>query len=1046
MPDWTREQQEAIDKEGCNIIVSAGAGSGKTAVLSERVIRKLKDGVKIDEILILTFTNAATFEMKDRIRKKMLKDVSLKDQLDLLDSSYITTFDSFSLAMVKKYHYLLNIDRNISIIDSSIIYNEKIKILDEIMDRYYREKDPDFIELINDFCVKDDSDIKKYMIKLNDKMDLLMDKETFLDDYIAKYFDPSFIEKRKKEYLHNVNTKFSMVKERAHDLLSLAEKKLYIDLEPIVNKYDEANTYDDISDCLTLKLPTLAPKSADELKDAKEKLSVAIADLKKYMPFSSEEELVEKVEMTLPYNRIIVKIIKELNERIMAFKKRNNAYEFNDIAHLAIEVVQDNEEVRKSLRDSFKEIMIDEYQDTSYLQEYFISLIADDNVYMVGDIKQSIYRFRNAEPLIFKNKYDKYSLDDGGYKIDLLKNFRSRSEVLNNINLIFDAIMDDCFGGARYRESHRLSFGNNSYEDSGKTTQNYDMEVYNYELSKDVHYTSDEIEIFIIVQDIIKKVKEHYQVFDKDDKVLRDATYSDFCILLDRATKFDLYKKIFEYFGVPLTKFTSTNIKKDDEIILIKNILSLLCCLQNEDYGVDFKYNFMSIGRSYLCCYDDEQLFDYLDSDAYKTSQLYQTLMTILKDAETLSLSRIIEKIIDQFAFYMKSISVGEVEKVSIRLEYIINLAKEMEKMGFGIGEFKEYLERIIDSEEKMECDISDNIGDSVKIMTIHKSKGLEYYICYFAGFKNEFNFRDLSQRFIFQEKYGIICPYFEEGIGDTFYKIMNREENLIAEISEKIRLFYVALTRCREKMIIVCPLKDQDMSLLDGTVDTNIRNKYKSFLDIFNSISSILNPYVKKVDLEELHLTRDYNLIKKTNYKDKIVKTDELIVNYELSIPNEEVTSLHFSKNSADLLPGEVRDKMKFGTKMHYLFEMFDFKNPDFSTVDERDRKYLEKFLNSGLSFDGKIYKEYEFLYEEENIVKHGVIDLMIEYPDLIKIIDYKLKNIDDENYLKQLSGYRNYVMNKTAKKVEIYLYSIIDGKLQQLQNGGLEKEIVNS
>ena len=172
MPRWTEEQQEAIDKEGCNIIVSAGAGSGKTAVLTQRVIRKLKSGVNVNEILVLTFTNAAAFEMKERIRKAIKKEETLKDQLELIDGAYITTFDSFSLSIVKKYHYLLNISRDVSIIDSSIIFNEKTKILDKIMDKYYEEKNESFLKLITDFCVKDDKDIKNYILNINDKMDL----------------------------------------------------------------------------------------------------------------------------------------------------------------------------------------------------------------------------------------------------------------------------------------------------------------------------------------------------------------------------------------------------------------------------------------------------------------------------------------------------------------------------------------------------------------------------------------------------------------------------------------------------------------------------------------------------------------------------------------------------------------------------------------------------------------------------------------------------------------------------------------------------------
>ena len=204
--------------------------------------------------------------------------------------------------------------------------------------------------------------------------------------------------------------------------------------------------------------------------------------------------------------------------------------------------------------------MIDEYQDTNDIQENFISMIENNNVYMVGDIKQSIYRFRNANPYIFKNKYDSYADNDGGLKIDLVKNFRSREEVLDNINEIFNYIMDNDIGGAEYHESHEMVFGNNSYIEEGKTEQEYNMEILEYHYDKDSKYTKEEIEIFTIADDIINKISNKFKVFDKDEKLLRDITYNDFVILMDRTTDFDLYKKIFEYKGIPLTLY------KDDKL------------------------------------------------------------------------------------------------------------------------------------------------------------------------------------------------------------------------------------------------------------------------------------------------------------------------------------------------------------------------------------------------------------------------------------------------------------------------------------------------
>jgi len=1034
MPRWTPEQQEAIDKEGCNIIVSAGAGSGKTAVLTQRVIRKLKSGVNINEILVLTFTNAAAFEMKERIRKAIKKEESLKKQLDLIDGAYITTFDSFSLSIVKKYHYLLNISKDVAIIDSSIIYNEKTKILDRIMDKKYDKKDEKFLKLINDFCIKDDIELKKYILNINNKMDLLMDKDTYLNNYIDDFYSDDFIDKKINEYYNLILEKLNQVIDLGKELLTISESKFYDKVLTFVNKLENASNYEDIKQSLSEKIPSSPPKSDEQVKSCRAKFGDSVKELLKYMNFDSIEEIKETILLTKTYSDVIISIIKDLDKELMNFKYSNNSFEFNDIAKMAINIVKNNEVVRSYLKYFFKEIMIDEYQDTSYLQESFIKLIENNDVYMVGDIKQSIYRFRNANPYIFKDKYDKYSIGDGGYKIDLLKNFRSRVEVLNNINLIFDSIMDDEIGGAKYQESHRMIFGNNTYIQEGKTNQNYDMEIYNYSFDNSLGFTKDEIEIFTIVKDIKEKVDAHYQIFDKDKCVLRDVTYNDFCILLDRASKFDLYKKIFEYFNVPLTKYTSTNITKDDDVSLIKNILSLIICVKRNDFGVDFKYNFMSVGRSYLFRYSDEVLFNYLTFDTYKESTLYSIVIELVLISDYFSLSKIIQEIIDRFNFYLKSITVGDMEKVNVRCEYLINLSKDMENMGFGIIEFRDYLDKLISSDVKMECEISENINESVKIMTIHKSKGLEYHICYFAGFSYGFNISDLNDKFIFSEKYGIICPYFKEGIGETIYKIMLKNDYVKDEISEKIRLFYVALTRCKEKMILVCDLDNEEVVFNDLVVDNDVRNRYRSFKDIMDSINLLLKPYIKEIDINRINLTHDYNLIKTTNYQDKIGKTSGKINEIELNILNVKKVNSHYSKINNELIDKNVKDKMEFGIYIHYLFEMIDFDEPNYDLVDEKYKRYIEMFLSSGIDFNGKIYKEYEFIYEVDNISNHGIIDLMIEYDNNIKIIDYKLKNIDDDNYLKQLLGYKEYILEKSGKEVEIYLYSIIDGVLKKL------------
>ena len=233
MPKWTEEQQLAIDKENTNIIVSAGAGSGKTAVLTARVIRKLKDNISINQLLILTFTKKAAHEMKERIRLEILKDDSLKKELNYIDSSYITTFDSFALSMVKKYNYLLNINKNIKIADSSIIYLKKKKILDDIFDNLYKENNSLFLKLVADFTVKDDNDLKKYILDINDKLDLKYDKISYLDSYIDNYYSHLNINSLLDEYNKLLIDKVKKIDFLLTEFSNFVETDYYLEVQII---------------------------------------------------------------------------------------------------------------------------------------------------------------------------------------------------------------------------------------------------------------------------------------------------------------------------------------------------------------------------------------------------------------------------------------------------------------------------------------------------------------------------------------------------------------------------------------------------------------------------------------------------------------------------------------------------------------------------------------------------------------------------------------------------------------------------------------------
>lgn len=1028
MPNWTKEQIDAIEKDGTNIIVSAGAGSGKTAVLSERVLRKLKDGVNIDELLILTFTKAAAAEMKERIRKKISKEPSLKNQLDKIDNAYITTFDSYALSIVKKYNYLANVGKNISIIEQSIIDLKKDEIMDQIFEKKYEEKDLLFLKLIDDFCSKDDKEIKKYVIDINNKLDLIYEKEDYLKNYLEVYYSDDFINKRIKEYEELLVDKINIINEKIIELEEYADSEYYNKVRESLDELLISTNYQSIKQNIN-QLPTLPRSSDDSLKQIKEEISSNLKVLTNLTEYENIEEIKKSIYKTKDYVEIIIEIILEFTQLINKYKYDNDLFEFNDIAKMAINILKNNELVRNEIKESLNEILIDEYQDTNDLQDLFISYIENNNVYMVGDIKQSIYRFRNANPNLFKEKYDKYSELENGIKIDLNKNFRSREEVLSNINLIFDSIMDNKIGGADYRKTHRMIFGNNDYNEIGLMDHSNDVEIYNYNYDKKGIFKKEEIEIFIIANDIKNKVENKYQIFDKDNKIKRNINYSDIAILMDRSTNFDLYKKVFEYLNIPLTIYKDNTINDSVDLYIIKNIINLL--LQKE-YNEDFKYSFISVLRSYLFNEDDSRIFEYFVNSNYNESELMGIIRNI--DYKYLTPKELLETIIKQFNFYEKMITVGNIDSHIVVLDFLIEMSDSLTKMGYNIEDFYNYLNKIIEKECNVNLPINQD-EDGVKIMTIHKSKGLEYHLCYYSGLYAKFNISDLKEGFLYDSKYGIITPYFDKGIRNIIYKDLLKDKYIKEEISEKIRLFYVALTRAKEKMILVAPLDDKDINS-NMIVSNNIRLKYMSFLDILNSIKDKINIYIKNIDIEKINMTKEYNFIKKNNYDKNIELVNETIAVNPIQIETNIIEEKHFSKENHKLKDKIELANIEFGKRIHNILQNIDFSNPNYSELSEYERNLVNKFINNDILKKAiNIYKEYEFLYKVDDNEYHGIIDLLLEFEDEFKIVDYKLKNVKDDAYIKQLKGYKEYIEKITKKKVSIYLYSVIDSILEKIE-----------
>ena len=1001
---YTDEQLEAITTPVYNTMISAGAGSGKTKVLTQRVFNHLANNIDVDRLLVLTFTNAAAAEMKQRIIKLLVEDNSLdpdlkKAQLNKIDSAYIMTFDAYSLFLVKKYHQLLNVDKDIDIADSNIINGITDKFLDEIFEQQYVSNDI-FKDIISKYCVKDDDVVKGFVKDLNKKLDLIYDRDNFITKYNNTFFSNTHLNNELDSYTSILLQKLKQVDELLNKISELD------DLNRFFNNWQGINnlsSYEEVRSYVANIAPVRKKNKEEYDEDAlalKEKIKDIIKEINELTKYD-KSSLINDVLINKDYVNCLLDLAEELNRRINIYKKENNLYDFIDIAKLAIEVVDKNDDIRESIKNNFYEILIDEYQDTSDIQELLISKISNNNVYVVGDIKQSIYRFRYANPDIFKKKYEDYSKGIGGKKIDLTNNFRSRFEVLRDINLFFNKTMSSSVGGADYVNGHQLVAGNLSYLKDEK----YKCEILSYEKQKGID--SAYIEAQLIADDIKQKV----HVFQLKDHL---CDYRDITILVDRSSKFDVFKEVLTANNIPTFIETEEKMSESDLLTVIRSIFKLLV---NYD-----KHAYISLERSFLCETSDEDIFNNIKNNIVFDSPTYIKINNIKTNIDTKTISNILDEIMDSFDVYGKLVKIKDVHASNVKIDYLYQLANNLNNLGYTYKDFNDYLVDVFDREDDIKFRIGSEVENAVRITNYHKSKGLEYNVVYYPCLSYSFNQQDKKGDFLFDKNHGIIMPAFinNRGLRDTFIKELYKYNYDLEDIGEKIRLFYVALTRAKEKMIIINSF-DEKIDPVDYPLDDMTKASIKNYSSMLTYIKNDLTNFIINKDIPER--------LENTSTKDiftSLTKSNKLVLKPNIEVIPQEVTTSHFSKQ-AGLIDQTTLDKMELGTKIHYYLEMLDFKNPDYSYVDNKYINKIKQFMNSPLLEnikEAKIFKEYEFMDNG----KHGFIDLLLEYKDKIVIIDYKTKTIDDVHYDEQLNGYRTYIESLSSKPVYCYLYSIID------------------
>ena len=1003
---FTPSQELAYKAIGNNYLISAGAGSGKTQVLSERVLYLVKEkNYHIDDFLILTFTNLAASEMKHRIREKLAKVAPL--ECDKVDSANICTFDSYSYSIVKKYHYVLGLSSDIKILDDKIITIKIKGKIDEILDELYFKKDPILVEFVNRYCFKTDDVLKQIIfdtyINARDAIST--------DDFIKNLLSKTDIALA-NNVLNEFNLELQKFVEQLQILISDSGYDKFIDAANLaLESYLNANSLDEQVEAIrNMSFPKMFEKNID--KEIIDQIKYIREQIKRHIKnYYEEDKFLNDYKVGQKFTYFIVDIVKELLCFDKEYKNKHQAFLFSDIAKMAIEIFKNHEDIRNEIKNSLKTIMIDEYQDTSLLQEIFISYISNNNVYMVGDVKQSIYRFRKATPELFIEKFLNYQKDDykNGELINLKDNFRSRGEVLDDINYIFSNLMTLECGGADYKKDHVIGKGNKAYAVAGNNNQNHSLTVLEYK-DEEVDTPLEEYEAKLIAEDIIRKMNSSYMVFNGsfDNPALRKAKLDDFCILLDRGTKFFAYQKVFREYQIPLFVENNENIIKNEVVIGINSFLEMIKSIKENAYdSPTFRHAFMSFGRSFICQKSDNELYQDIQNNFVDSSLLSEVKEWYQNNAH-LSTYELILSMIKHFEVYEKLIYLGNVEMYEAYLDSFLDSLKSLHEMDFTFDEYIAYFKKVKDMELKIEVPSLSTNFEAVKIMNIFKSKGLEFPVVYCSGLSPRFNDSEYKKLISLSDNFGIIYPSY--ALEHTILFDKNKKEELKESLSEKIRIFYVALTRAKEKIIMVMPNNGKEKLLEDSNCMFDLFYRYKNSFNI-----------------EQAVLENEKIIYEKQEVVPNCLKVQDIRIDFELEKETIRASKeLSFTSNSSAL---------RFGESMHEIFELTDFRNPDYSCLNNKEKLYLERFLSLPIIKNLKnpiFYKEYEFNDEVNNT--NGIIDCLIIDEGKAIIIDYKLRNIEDENYQKQLKVYYDYVENYFKIKPDCYLYSILTGRCDRI------------
>lgn len=1098
---WTDEQKSAINKRNSNILVTASAGSGKTAVLIERVInRVLIDEIDIDKILVVTFTNASALELRDKLSKKLSEKYKeegtnksfIKRQIRILNRANISTIHAFCLKIIRSNFDRVSLDPEFKILDEANTNILKKRAITNIIEKEYaKEKNQNLTNLLQLFNYKED-ELLEQLILIYDYIRSFTMPFEFLEKEAEKYNCSSEVENLYtldfgKQIYDEVISELRLVFIKLQEQISRIQgiegfekivSTLQEDLDNIFSILNISNNWDALYTALNeiefKKMPTYKGNRVDIKEEIatfrKKVLKETIASCQKRI-YDTSSNIVRENKIGYEYLKYIIYILKEFDKEFLSLKSKKGAIDFSDIEHIAYEILINNgkiTDVAEKFQENLEEIYTDEYQDTSYIQEEILNTISrGNNRFMVGDVKQSIYRFRQAMPEIFIKKsdtyeeYNKNDLSENDTKIVLAKNFRSRSEVIDSINYIFENIMSREVGDINYSGIEVLKCGATYDKIDG---ENFRTEVNVIDINdnkesledvekKDCEEEIEELKRFEVEAYYIGKRIKQLVASSKISvgEKIKNVEYKDVVILLrSMSNRANVIENVFKQLNIPVFSDVSSSIFDSEEVKMVLNFLRVidnrfqdipLVALMYSVVGMfnldemveirnqDKKISFYECLEKYLENGINKELKD-------KVLNFTNLINKFENFASSMTIGELLIKIYNETGIYYKFLLADDSKQRKANLDLILNLAVSFEKEnGSVLSEYINYIDNLpnkVDTSSSSAKVIGEN-ENVVRIMTIHKSKGLEFPIVILADTASKYNTKELNKKINFESELGVGINIVNKEYNVSYPSVIKQAINskLLNEIkSEELRLLYVAFTRAKQKLIVFGNVKDyfkyvSNLFIIkkDERVDPCVVLKNESYLKNILTVIKLGDMYKDVID---------FNVIQTTS-KLKISEENE---KKEYNI-NEKIDSI-YSECDEKRLKEAIRDIQENVSLVESIEKME--KIPERVSVSSLKGEFSASSLK--VEMPSCLSKDSDSTLTPAR--KGTLIHFILQILDFKNVFEKEqIKKFIDEKYKEGIitKGDINYI---NVEDLEIFLNSKIGKQLRQSQKIGREREFI--